>query len=194
MRGRKPLSPGDRSPRCPAPPTDCSESIPPLVSESSGHRSSWPSLPGNRSTIRPPRQMQSARPVRRYLPPLPGRGTCPISWHHPNGPGDWPRIPPATGPDRSDWPAWNRSPRACTSPTGPSPGPARQAVARRDRPGHQRPDDPQILDQGGPRAASHSVLADLSPGCPSSRNGPRSSGAMPTPGVSPAGLLGGLCR
>ena len=42
------------------------------------------------------------------------------------------------------------------------PGSGPPSGRRRDRPGHQRSNGPDILERGGPPAASHAVLADVS--------------------------------
>ena len=98
MCGRRPV-PGDRPPRCPDPPTDRSDRHSPGI-KSNGLRSSWPSPRGSRSEHWP----SAPNAIRR----LSGGSAvamrtraCPISWNHPNGPGDRPDFRPATCTDRS---------------------------------------------------------------------------------------------
>ena len=112
----------------------------------------------------------------------------------PTGRATGPDFPPCNVPRSFNWPAWSPSPRACTSPTGP----ARIWPAKRSQTGSSRPSaigrssDPQ---SGGPPAASHAVLEDVSHRHPvqgAGREGPlvlRQRRA-----VGPAGLLGGLRR
>ena len=85
----------------------------------------------------------------------------PSSCDRPNGPGDRPGFPPCNALRSFSWPAWSRSPRACTLPTGR----ARIWPAKRSKMGsfrHQRPDNPSHPQSGGPPTASHSVLEDIS--------------------------------
>jgi hypothetical protein len=101
---------------------------------SGGLGSSSGLLPGNRSTNCPSARSVTPRPS--GAPAASARARVyPASWRRRDGPGDPPGSPPSDGPGSSDWPAWSRSPRACTSPTGP----ARTRPARRSRMALSRP-------------------------------------------------------
>ncbi len=103
------------------------------------------------------------------------------SWNCPSDRAVQPGFPPSSGLRSSNWPAWSRSPSACTSPIGPARiWPAKRLT--RNSPCHQRSNGPDDSGSGGPPAASHAVLEDISNRQPSSNNVPRrSSGATPTP-------------
>ena len=190
----KTSSPGDRPPRCPDPPTDRSESVTPLVSSPTG---SGP--PGRRRGGADP---NTGRPAPNAIRRLSGGSAvamrtraCPISWNHPNGPGDRPGSPPCNVADRFN--------SACLEPVAKglhitlwtSQDLCPPSGRRWDRPGHQRSDGPSDPQSGGPPAASHAVLADVSHrhslqgACREDPLVLRQRRA-----VGPAGLLGGLCR
>ena len=156
--------------------------------KSNGLRSSWPSPRGSRSDRWPSAPNAIRRLSGGSAVALRTRA-CPISWNHPNGPGDRPGFPPCNVHRSFNWPAWSQSPRACTSPTGRARiWPAKRS--KMDRPGHQRSDGPSDPQSGGPPAASHAVLADVSHrhslqgACRSDPLVPRQRRA-----VGPAGLL-----
>ena len=60
---------------------------------SSGPRSSWASLPGNRSTIWPSARSATARRFGGFAAATRTRD-CPASWHHHTDPGGLPGFPP----------------------------------------------------------------------------------------------------
>ena len=189
MRGRKPrplvIPPADLT----SPSAGRPERLPTLVPGPSG---------SHRAGQRPRRAEQHDRlpgAVRRGhrledLPPLraawPGRvAGSPV----PLGP---PRadFPPSSGPRSSNWPAWSRSPGACTSPTGP----ARTWPARRSPTASSRPSAPARSAGSWMRSISSRIAPATGgrPGStPGSRSGPRrSSGATPTPSGWPSGASG----
>ena len=98
-------------------------------------------------------------------------------------------FPPCNVYRSFNWPARSQSPRVCTSPMD-EPG-IPPSGRRWDRPGHQRSDGPSDPQSGGPPAASHAVLADVSHrhslqgAC---REDPL--GATPTPSGRPGGASG----
>src|ERR1700694_5026882 len=124
----------DCSPRCPPLAADRPQSIPPLVSDPAGT-----DRPGRRCRGTDPRSgpPHAVRPLDDWedLPPLPGLGTArPPGTTTPTR-AACPDSPPCNGPRSSDWPAWNRSPRACTSPTGPArTWPVRPSLTGSSRP------------------------------------------------------------
>ena len=93
MRGLKRSSPGDRPPRCPDPPTDRSESVTPLVSSPTGSGPPGQSPRGSRSEHWPSAHNAIRRLSGGSAVAMRTRA-CPISWNHPNGPGDRPGFPP----------------------------------------------------------------------------------------------------
>ena len=128
------------------------------------------------------------------LPPLPGLGTArPPGPTTPN-PGGLPGFPPPTTGQIVDWPAWNRSPRGCTSLTGPArTWPVKPSLTGSPRPSVTgRSADPR---RGGPAAAPHSLLEDRPAGRRvqgAGREGPLVLWQRRAAG--PQGLLGGLRR
>ena len=80
------------------------------------------------------------------------------------------RFPRCNGPKSWNWPAWSRSPRGCTSPTGPARiWPVRRWPTRSspDQPGHGSPH----LARCRSATPSDPVLEDGSAGCPVQRAG-----------------------
>ena len=127
------------------------------------------------------------------LPPL--RGLGPV---RPPGPAATdratrPDFPPSRGLRSSDWPAWSRSPRDCTSPTGRARiWPAKRSKTASSRPSATgRSDDPQ---RGGPPTAPHTVLADGPNRCRVQAEGGEGPLVLcERRSAGQAGLLGGLC-
>ena len=161
---------------------------------SNGLRSSWPSPRGSRSRPLAFRTQCDPSTVWRICRRYEVSG-LPELLRPPQRTGRPARIsPPATRPDRSaGLPGADRQGLAHHPLDEPGSGPP--SGRRWDRPGHQRSDDPSDPRSGGPPAASHSVLEDVSDRRPvqaACREDPlvlRQRRA-----VGPAGLLGGLCR
>jgi hypothetical protein len=178
MRGRKPLplriGPDD------APILQqiaCSRSLP--WYQSSGLASSWASPPGSRSNSWPSGRSATARPSGGPAAALRTRA-CPACWHDRNAPDGPPGFPPSSEPRSSSWPAWSRSPRGCTSPTGR----ARTWPVRLWKTESCRPSATGRFARSLTRWTSSRTAPGTGrqPGwTPSSSSGPRrSSGAMPT--------------
>ena len=157
--------------------------------KSNGLRSSWPSPRGSRSEHWP----SAPNAIRR----LSGGSAvamrtraCPISWNHPNGPGDRPGFPPCNVHRSFNWPAWSQSPRACTSPTGR----ARIWPAKRSKMGSSRPSAIGRSKRSSIRWTSSRIARGIGGRLAStltSRSVPRrSSGATPTPSGWPGGASG----